>query len=71
MVTVHVCRGRSARAGRALAVAPGRDPSRSRRPGRRDRRAGHRPQTFAQMHAPILVERARRLAYDLGLTLES
>ena len=27
-------------------------------------------QTFAQMHAPILVERARRLAQDLGVTLE-
>jgi hypothetical protein len=27
-------------------------------------------QTFAQMRAPILVERARRLAQDLGVTLE-
>jgi exonuclease VII small subunit len=27
-------------------------------------------QTFAQMHAPILVERARRLAQDLGVALE-
>ena len=28
-------------------------------------------QTFAQMRAPILVERARRLAQDLGVTLEA
>lgn len=28
-------------------------------------------QTFAQMRAPILIERARRLAQDLGVTLEA